>query len=122
MSQHFQWGFCISFHLLNNGYKALPNKLVVPIATRRNMQLVMNTCACVCVCVCVCVKPTRIKVRYLKATSINAVNNVVIIDRNRFKVKMWACEHFREAVFDRQRDILFAAVISRYSFDGADSN
>jgi hypothetical protein len=49
--------------------------------------------------VCVCVKPTRIKVRYFKATSINAVNNVGIIDRNRFKVKMWACENFREIVF-----------------------
>jgi hypothetical protein len=59
---------------------------------------------------------------YFKATSINAVNNVGIIDRNRFKVKLWACEHFREAVFGRQRDILFAAVISRYSFDVMDSN
>jgi hypothetical protein len=66
----------------------LTNELVVPIATRRNMQVTMNTC----VCVCVCVKPTRIKVSYFKTTCINAVNNFGIIDRSTHKVKMWVCD------------------------------
>jgi hypothetical protein len=54
----------------------------------------------------VCVKPTRIKVRYFKATCINAVNNVGIIGRSRYKVEMWVREHLRAVVFDIEAFIL----------------
>ena len=66
-------------------------------------------------CVCVCVKPTRIKVRYFKATCINAVNNVGKYAEARYKVKMWASEYFGAVVFYREALILVVSYQEIYS-------
>ena len=110
MLQLFQWGFCISFHLLNNGQKPPSQQVGCSYSNQKKYAGCDEH-----VCVCVCVKPTRIKVRYFKATCINAVNNVGKQAEARYKVKMWASEHFRAVVFYRETLILAVSQQEIYS-------